>query len=74
MCDRCEDLEEALWRIAQWADAYPTDVFREPSREDSNLAHTVLKAHSLSIDIFSASMGRHCLKGIGDIAHNALKK
>lgn len=72
MCDKCEDLEEALQRIVQWADAYPTDIFHEPSAEESHKAHKLLTANGMTLDAFSASMGRHCLKGIGDIARGAL--
>ena len=73
MCERCEEMEEALQRIVQWADAYPTDIFHEPSAEESHRAHKLLTANGMTLDAFSASMGRHCLKGIGDIARMALK-
>lgn len=74
MCERCEELEDALLRIVQWADAYPTRVFREPTSEQCALAHKVLNANGMTLDAFSASMGRHCLKGVGDIAHGALNQ
>ena len=73
MCERCEELEEALHRIVQWSEAYPLDVFHEPTSEESKLAHKVLKANGLSLDIFSASMARHCVLGIGQIARDALQ-
>ena len=73
MCERCEELEEALRRIVQWADAYPTDIFHEPDAAECKRAHELLKANGMTIDAFSASMGRHCLKGVGDIAREALK-
>lgn len=72
MCDRCDDLEEALHRIVQCAEAYPTDIFHEPSTEESHKAHKLLTANGMTLDAFSASMGRHCLKGVGDIARAAL--
>jgi hypothetical protein len=50
MCERSEELTEALQRIVQWADAYPTDIFHEPSREECNRAHTVLKVHGMTLD------------------------
>ena len=74
MCDRCDDLEEALRRIVQWADAYPTDIFHEPDEEECKLAAEVLRDNGMTLDAFSASMGRHCLKGVGEIARNALKE
>ena len=73
MCERCEQLEDALQRIVQWADAYPTDIFHEPSTEECQRAAKLLIAEGMTIDVFSASMGRHCLKGVGDIAREALK-
>ena len=73
MCERCEDLEEALRRIVQWADAYPTDIFHEPDADECKRAAELLKANGMTIDAFSASMGRHCLKGVGNIARQALK-
>ncbi len=72
MCERCGDLEEALRRIVQWADSYPSDIFHEPSPEEAHRAHKLLTANGMTIDAFSASMGRHCLKGVGDIARGAL--
>ena len=71
-CERCEELTEALQRIVQWADAYPTSVFREPTEDQCRHAHELLTANGMTLDTFSASMGRHCLKGVGDIARNAL--
>jgi len=72
MCERCEELEEALQRIVQWADAYPTDIFHEPSAEECRRASKALIAEGMTLDAFSASMGRHCLKGVGDIARGVL--
>lgn len=72
MCERCEDLEEALRRIVRWADAYPATIFHEPTPEECHRAHKLLTANGMTIDAFSASMGRHCLKGVGDIARGAL--
>ncbi len=73
-CERCEELEEALRRIVQWAQAYPADIFHEPSPEESHRAHKLLTPNGMTLDAFSASMGRHCLKGVGDIARGALEQ
>lgn len=73
MCERCEELEDALRRIEQWSRAYPTNVFHEPSVDECHRAHKLLKANGMTLDAFSASMGRHCLKGVGNIARGALK-
>ena len=72
MCERCDDLIEALQRIVQWSEAYPADIFHEPSSEELHRAHKLLKANGMTVDAISASMGRHCLKGVGDIARGAL--
>jgi hypothetical protein len=68
-----ERLTEALQRIVQWADAYPLDIFHEPSAEECQRASKLLTANGMTLDAFSASMGRHCLMGVGDIARDALK-
>lgn len=72
MCERCEKLEDALGQIVQWSEAYPTHIFHEPSPEECRKAHELLTANGMTLDAFSASMGRHCLKGVGDIARGAL--
>ncbi len=64
-----EKLEAALYRIQQWADAYPLDVFPEP---DFKKVHEVLTAAGLSLDRVSASNMRHVVKGVGEIARAAL--
>ena len=72
LSERYNELEEALRRIVQWADAYPPAVFHEPTPEESRRAHMILTANGMTLDAFSAAMGRHCLKGVGDIARGAL--
>lgn len=74
MCERCEKLEDALNRIVQWADAYPTEIFHEPSKEEFRRAAKVLSDNGMTLDVFGASMGRHCVQGVGGIAREALKK
>jgi hypothetical protein len=71
--EKINKLRAALCEIVQWADAYPTRVFREPTEEQCKLAHELLTVHGMTLDAFSASMGRHCLKGVGDIARAALE-
>ncbi len=72
MCERCQDLEEALSQIAQWSEAYPIDIFHEPSADEYQRAHELLTANGMTLDAFGAAMGRRCLKGVGDIARAAL--
>jgi len=65
-----ERTKEALQRIDNWAKAYPLRVFPEP---DFKKVAEVLKAAGLSLDAVSASNMRHVIKGIKDIAEQALK-
>lgn len=67
--EREQRLEEALQRIAQWADAYPLRAFPEP---DMARVAGVLKAAGLSLDAVSASNMRHVAEGVGKIAREAL--
>ena len=64
--DRIDELEEALWCIAQWSDAY---VFPEPDLEK---ARQLLAAGGITLDAVSASRARHVVKGVGKIAKDAL--
>jgi hypothetical protein len=67
-----ERLRETLERIVRWAEAYPIDIFHEPSADQYKRAHKLLADNGMTLDAFSASMGRHCLMGVGDIARDAL--
>jgi hypothetical protein len=72
MCERCDELQEALWRIAKWADAYPTSVFPEPDEAYLRRAHELLVADGKTLDRISAHVLRHALNGVGEIARGAL--
>lgn len=69
MCERCEDLEEALQRIVQWSEAYPLDIFPEP---DLKKARELLAAGGITLDAISAHCMRHVIDGVGKIARQAL--
>ena len=71
---REERLQEALERIAQWADAYPTDIFPEVDDGHMQRAHELLTAHGMTVDRISADAMRHALRGVGRIARAALKE
>lgn len=62
-------LRSALRRIADWAKAYPLDIFPEP---DFKKAHEVLTANGMTLDAISASNMRHAISGVGEIAESAL--
>ena len=70
--DDCERYEEALWRIAQWADAYPLEVFPEPDQDYYRRAHEVLTANGMTLDRLSAAAMRHVITQVGRIAQDAL--
>lgn len=70
--EREETLTEALERIAQWAAAYPTDIFPKMDDGYAKRAHEVLTANGMTIDRISADAIRHALRGIGRIARGAL--
>lgn len=70
--DRIEVLEAALWRIAEWARAYPLEVWPEPDGLYLAEAHAVLAAHGMGIDRISASAMRHVIVQVRKIAEGAL--
>lgn len=60
-----ENLEcDVLHKIDDWANAYPVDVFIEPTKEDWQKRNAILKENGLSPDAFSGSIYRHCLTGM----------
>lgn len=67
--DEIEQYQAALYRIVQWADAYPLTVFPEP---DFKKAEEVLKAAGLSLTAISASNMRHVVEGVRKIASEGL--
>jgi hypothetical protein len=62
--------EDALRKIAQWAEAYPLAVFPEP---DLKKARELLQAGGITLDAVSASAIRHAINGVGKIARDALE-
>ena len=73
MTDREERLEEALLRIKQWAEAYPTKVFRPVTTEDLRQANFALRAVGIDMGALHAAWARRILNGIGQICDEALK-
>ncbi len=73
MSEREERLEEALWRIAQWADAYPLEAFPAVTEDYAKRAHEVLTANGMTLDQLSADAMRHVVRGVGKIAKQALE-
>jgi hypothetical protein len=69
-----EWLRAAMQQIVQWAEAYPLDIFHEPSADECKRASKLLQDNGMTLDAFSASMGRHCLDGVKKIATDALSE
>jgi hypothetical protein len=67
--DRAENLEEALFRVQQWAHAYPADIFLEP---DLKRTAEVLEAAGISMDGLHGSWGRRILDGVRKIVDAVL--
>lgn len=70
MTDREDRLTEALHRIAQWAEAYPLEVFPKP---DLVKARVVLEAAGLTLDAISAHAMRHVITQVKEICRAALE-
>jgi len=65
-----EEKDEALRLIANWAEAYPLEVFPEP---DLKRAEEVLSQNGLSLTAISASAMRHVITSCAEIARDGLK-
>ena len=61
------EAQEKLYRIEQWCDAYPVDIFPEP---DWKRVRALLEAGGMTLDSVSASNMRHVLKGIRKIIND----
>ena len=67
--ERLETTIDALQQIAQWADAYPIDIFPEP---EWHKGAELLQAGGMTLDAISAHCMRHVILGVGKIAREAL--
>ncbi len=65
--DRNSALEEALWRIKQWSEAYPTDIFTPPDYDEVKRMIGPALLSRVSADCM-----RHVVEGVGKIASEAL--
>ena len=69
--DCMDRLEEALHRVASWAEAYPLSVFPEPDAEYYGRAREVLEANGMTPDRIAAANMRHVVVQIARIARTA---
>jgi hypothetical protein len=68
---REERLEEALRRIARWADAYPVEAFPAVDVAYRQRAQAALAAAGMTLDRLQADAMRHVIVGVGKIAKEA---
>jgi len=59
-----DEMQGKLFKLRQWAKAYPLDVFPEP---DFKKAAEVLKDNGMTLDSISASNMRHVIEGVNRI-------
>jgi hypothetical protein len=69
--DRLDTIIDALQKIQSWSESYPVDIFPEP---DLKRAAELLNAGGITLDAVSASTARKIIKGVGEIARDALKE
>jgi len=67
--DAADRMEESLRHVANWANAYPLDMFPEP---DFKKAHELLKAGGMTLDAISASNMRHVVTRVAELARRGL--
>jgi hypothetical protein len=72
--DRADRQEEALLRIKQWAEAYPTKTFKPVTIEDLRHADFALRAIGIDMGALHAAWARHILNGISEICNDAMKE
>ena len=70
--EEIERMQDALRKITHWGDAYPEDIFIPPTTGQCKQAHEALAAIGLSLDKFSAHAMRHVIRGVANIAADAL--
>lgn len=64
LADENDDLKDKLWRVRQWCEAYPADVFLPV---DTAKANAALKAAGIDVGALHAQWARHLLAGVGEI-------
>lgn len=62
--EKIDRLESVIRKIKTWANAYYSEDFPEPSKEDFIKADKVLKENGLSLSTISASNMRHVISGV----------
>jgi len=70
--DKIDQYHDALWKVKQWVEAYPEDVFIPISSEDMKRANEVLKDAGINMSAMHGQWARHIVDGIGKIVNSAL--
>jgi hypothetical protein len=70
LTERVENLEDAIFQIEQWCEAYPEDVFTPLSDFDVTRAGLLLKSGNIDVGALHAQWARHLLGGISKIAQS----
>ena len=65
--------ENVLRKIEDWANAYPDDVFIEPTPDQWKAADKLLKEHGMSMTAITGSAARHCVEGIKSYAKRGME-
>jgi len=61
---RIAELEDLLHQIKNWCKAYPLEIAREPTQEETKLARKILKDADMSLSLFMISAMRRITTGI----------
>ena len=69
-----EKMGAALNKIRIWADAYPLDMFPEPTKEDWKEIARLLKDNGYLLDSVSSSNMRHVINGVKALVEDVLDR
>ena len=69
-----EKMEAALDKIRNWAEAYPLDMFPEPTKEDWKEIARLLKDNGYLIDSVTSSNMRHVINGVKALVEDVLDR
>jgi len=69
-----EKMEAALGRIRNWTEAYPLDMFPEPTKEDWKEIARLLKDNGYLIDSVTSSNMRHVINGVKALVEDVLDR
>ena len=72
---KTDEILKAKKRIRDWIDAYPIDIFPNPTKKQIAEAHAVFKAHSeISLSLFAVYCMRHVLRSLEEILMSLIEE